>query len=283
MRGEASGARGTVRGGWRDAAGRLFRLLFFAPFVSCLGPAPGGATPVYTYEIAAAYPHDPTAFTQGLEYHDGALYEGTGRKGRSSVRRVTLETGEIEQIRELDDAYFGEGITILGDRIYQLTWRSRKGFIYDLASFELLGTFSYAGEGWGLTTDGVHLYMSDGTAKLRAIDPETFEVVREIEVREGDRRVQLLNELEWVNGEILANVYQTSYAVRIDPRSGQVTGWVQLADLLAPTERTANTDVLNGIAYDAEGDRLFVTGKNWPKVFEIRLEPTEETRSPVRR
>lgn len=262
---------------WRAAPGRLARLLLFAPFVSCLGPAPGGSTPVYTYEVVAEFPHDPTAFTQGLELGSGTLFESTGLKGKSTLRSVALETGEVEQIHHLPDEYFGEGVTVLGDRIYQVTWRNRKGLIYDRETLGLLTSFTYAGEGWGLTNDGAQLYLSDGTARLRVIDPETFEVVREIEVRDGNRRVQFLNELEWVRGEIYANVYQTNYIVRIDSKSGKALGWVHLADLLPASSRTPATDVLNGIAYDAAADRLFVTGKNWPTLFEIRLVPVAET------
>ena len=234
------------------------------------------AAPVSGYRIVAEYPHDPDAFTQGLSIHNGGLYEGTGLEGESTLRRVDLESGEVLQSRELDDEYFGEGIAVLNDRIYQLTWESGKGFVYDRETFELLGTFSYEGEGWGLTTDGERLIMSDGSNRLVFRDPETFAELGHIDVRDAGIPVSRLNELEYVEGEIWTNVWQTDRVARIDPASGLVTGWIDLSGLLSAEEREMHVvDVLNGIAYDAETGRVFVTGKLWPKLFEIELVPPE--------
>lgn len=232
--------------------------------------------PVSGYRIVAEYPHDPDAFTQGLSIHNGGLYEGTGLEGESTLRRVDLESGEVLQSRELDDEYFGEGIAVMNDRIYQLTWQSRTCFVYDQETFDLLGTFSYEGEGWGLTADGERLIMSDGTSRLVFRDPETFAELGQIDVRDAGIPVSRLNELEYVEGEIWANVWQTDRVARIDPTSGLVTGWIDLSGLLSPEERQTHTvDVLNGIAYDAETGRVFVTGKWWPKLFEIELVSSE--------
>ena len=229
--------------------------------------------PVYTYRIINTYPHDPGAFTQGLVYEDGVLFEGTGLYGQSSLRRVDLESGDVLQIYELPDKFFGEGITVFGDEIVQLTWKSGQGFVYDKASFELLRTFEYPTEGWGLTHDGEQLIMSDGTSVLHFIDPDTYEATVRIDVIESiiSSHVPLLNELEYVNGEIYANVWTEDRIARIDPATGQVVGWIDLTGLLGPEYRIERVDVLNGIAYDTEGGRLFVTGKWWPKLFEIEL------------
>jgi glutamine cyclotransferase len=228
--------------------------------------------PVYTFRVVHTYPHDRGAYTQGLVYHQGFLYEGTGLNGRSSLRRVDLESGEVLQFRSLDQAYFGEGIAIYQDRLYQLTWKSQLGFIYDWQTFEPLGTWDYDGEGWGLTHDGTHLIMSDGTSVLRFLDPDTLQVVRQVEVNAQSGPVVRLNELEYVQGEVYANIWQTNLIARIDPQSGAVVGWIDLSGLL-PAEDWAGADVLNGIAYDAASSRLFVTGKLWPKLFEIELVP----------
>jgi glutaminyl-peptide cyclotransferase len=216
------------------------------------------------------YPHDPQAFTQGLEYRGGVLYESTGLTGKSTVRKVSLESGSVLQEIHLPEAYFGEGITISQNRVIELTWQAGKGFIYDLERFQLLKTFNYPGEGWGLTHDGDRVYMSDGTAQIRVWDASTLEEKSRISVHDEDQPVAQLNELEWVRGEIYANVWQTDRIARIAPSDGHVTGWIDLANLLLPQERAA-ADVLNGIAYDAEHDRLFVTGKLWPKLFEIKV------------
>lgn len=230
--------------------------------------------PVDGYQIVQSFPHDPQAFTQGLSYHEGFLYEGTGLNGQSSIRKVKLETGEVLQIQRIDQQYFGEGIAIWQQSIVQLTWQSQIGFVYDLATFRRQRTFTYRGEGWGLTHDGKRLIMSDGQpdGTLRYIDPATMKEAGRLPVRDGDRPVAGLNELEFVKGEIFANVWQTERIARISPTTGQVTGWIDLRGLLSPRE-AANVDVLNGIAYDAGGDRLFVTGKLWPRVFEIRVIP----------
>ena len=229
-----------------------------------------GPAPVYGYQVVRSYPHDPQAFTQGLIYRNGFLYEGTGLNGRSGIRKVKLETGEVVGFRALAEQYFGEGITEFKGSIYELTWRAGIGFVYDASTFEPARTFSYSGEGWGLTHDGTNLIMSDGTAQLRFWDPATLKETRRITVRDGNRPVPELNELEFVKGEILANVWQTERIARISPADGRVTGWIDLSGLLTPAER-AGTDVLNGIAYDEKGDRLFVTGKLWPRLFEIKL------------
>jgi glutamine cyclotransferase len=224
----------------------------------------------WTYQVVNTYPHDREAFTQGLEYRNGFLYEGTGLHGRSSLRKVKLETGIVLQKLSLPPQFFGEGISVVGDRIVQLTWQSETGFVWGLQDFKLQRQFTYRGEGWGLTTDGRHLYFSDGTDEIRVLDSQTLAETRRIRVRENGRPLKDLNELEWVEGEILANVWQTDRIVKINPLTGRVTGSIDLTGILPAPER-AGTDVLNGIAYDAAGKRLFVTGKLWPKLFHIRL------------
>jgi glutaminyl-peptide cyclotransferase len=248
-------------------------LVLIAAACGCAcGPASqAGATPEYTYEIVHTYHHDPMAFTQGLLYLDGVLYEGTGLEDQSSIRKVKLETGEVLQKRDVPSQYFGEGIVVWKDRLLELTWKAEKGFIYDLASFQPKAEFTYPGEGWGLTTDGKRIIMSDGSAQIRFWDPEILKETGRITVTDDGKPVPELNELEWVKGEIFANVWQTERIARIDPKTGKVTGWINLHGLLTPADYTDLTDVLNGIAYDAKGDRLFVTGKRWPKLFEIKL------------
>ncbi|MBK7918654.1 MAG: glutaminyl-peptide cyclotransferase [Chloroflexi bacterium] len=216
-------------------------------------------------------PHDPNAFTQGLVFHRGVLYEGTGRNGYSSIRLTNLETGSVLQQRDLGAEYFGEGITIWQDRLIQLTWQSGVGFIYDLTTFAPLGSFSYPGEGWGLTHDDQRLIMSDGTDVIRFLDLESLAENGRIQVHDQNGPVMQLNELEYINGEIWANIWQTNTIARISPQTGQVVGWIDLTGLLNPADLTQPADVLNGIAYDANHDRLFVTGKWWPKLFEIKL------------
>jgi glutamine cyclotransferase len=230
------------------------------------------APALYTFEVVASYPHDAEAYTQGLQYVDGTLYEGTGLHGQSTLRRVDLESGTVEQQVALDDEYFGEGIYVLEDRIYQLTWQSRVAFLYDRESFELVGEFDYPTEGWGLTYDGQALIMSDGSATLFRRDPETFDEIGRISVTERGQPVNLLNELEFIDGKVWANIWLTDEIVIIDPANGHVTGRVNLAGILSP-EEAAGAEVLNGIAYDEENDRIFVTGKFWPKLFEIELVP----------
>ncbi len=231
--------------------------------------------PQYTYEIVNVFPHDPAAFTQGLLFDEGILYEGTGLYGRSTLRRVVLESGEVEQMTALPASFFGEGITIVGERIYQLTWREQTGFVYNKETFEVQQQFAYATEGWGLTFDGARLIMSDGSARLRFWDPETLAEIGTVDVYDATGPIARLNELEYIDGEVFANIWQTDRIARIDPTTGQVVGWIDLSGLLAPEDRTISTDVLNGIAYLPEGNRLFVTGKLWPKLFEIRLIPKE--------
>jgi glutaminyl-peptide cyclotransferase len=225
----------------------------------------------YGYRVVKTYPHDRTAFTQGLEYRDGFLYEGTGMAGRSSVRKVELATGRVIQKYDVPPPFFGEGITVLNRQILELTWQSQTGFIYDKSSFRLLRSFNYPGEGWGLTNDGKQIYMSDGTAQIRVWDPSTLKEIRRITVRDGAIPVTQLNELEWVKGEIYANVWQTDRIARISPADGKVLGWIDLTGILPKAERPGSDAVLNGIAYDAPNDRLFVTGKLWPRIFEIKL------------
>jgi glutamine cyclotransferase len=237
----------------------------------CSIPGDSDSIPVYTYRIINTYPHDPDAFTQGLVFEDGFLYEGTGLPGRSTLRRVELETGHVLQIRELPAEFFGEGITIYGDKVIQLTWQSHVGFVYDKHSFELLQDFTYSTEGWGITHDGTRLIMSDGTSTLHFLDPQTFEEIGQLEVFDDDGPVNKLNELEYVQGEIYANVWQTDQIARVAPGTGRVVGWIDLEGLLTADDLTEPVDVLNGIAYDADNDRLFVTGKLWPKLFEIEL------------
>ncbi|MBS1858707.1 MAG: glutaminyl-peptide cyclotransferase [Acidobacteria bacterium] len=249
---------------------RTFLLL--AAFAVCAcGSASPAAAPEYGYRIVHTYPHDPLAFTQGLVYHDGYLYEGTGLEEQSGIRKVKLETGEVLRRRAIPNQYFGEGIVIWKDRLLELTWKAEKGFLYDLLSFEPKGEFHYPGEGWGLTTDGRRIVMSDGTAQLRFWNPDSLQETGRITVTDEGRPIAELNELEWVKGEVYANVWQTDRIARIDPKTGSVTGWIDLKGLLPPQDYTELTDVLNGIAYDAKGDRLFVTGKRWPKLFEIKL------------
>lgn len=229
------------------------------------------SVPEYTYKIVKVFPHDPGAYTQGLVYKDGVFYEGTGLNGRSSLRKVRLESGEVLQRVDLPPEFFGEGIALLGGKIFQLTWKAGTGFVYDARDFHLLRKFSYPGEGWGLTTDGHLLYMSDGTPEIRVLNPETFREVRRIKVHDGASPVQELNELEFINGEIFANVWQADRIARISPHTGKVVGWIDLSGLLSPMYRRTPDAVLNGMAYDAQGKRLFVTGKLWPNVFEITL------------
>ncbi|MGH9855142.1 MAG: glutaminyl-peptide cyclotransferase, partial [Blastocatellia bacterium] len=225
----------------------------------------------YSYEVINTYPHDPGAFTQGLVFHQGLLYESTGLNGSSSLRRVELETGRVLKRVDVPSVFFAEGLALFNSRLYQLTWQNQQGFVYDLDSFNMVGGFRYAGEGWGLTHNGHSLIMSDGTSQIRFANPDTFEIQRTITVQDNRREINQLNELEYVKGEIYANIWQTDRVARIDPNSGRVTAWINLSGLLSPEDRARGVDVLNGIAYDEASDRLFVTGKFWPKLFEIRL------------
>ncbi len=229
-------------------------------------------TPKFGYTVVRSYPHDPKAFTQGLEYFQGFLYEGTGLKGRSGVRKIELETGKVVQEERLHPQYFGEGITITQGKLFQLTWQDRTGFVYDAKTLKLIRNFSYFGEGWGLAHDQAGLIMSDGTSTLRFLELTRFQERRRLKVTEGSTAIERLNELEWVRGEIWANVWETDYIVRISPKDGRVLGWINLKGLLgAPGVKLGPEAVLNGIAYDAQKDRIFVTGKLWPRLFEIQV------------
>ncbi len=225
----------------------------------------------YTYKLINKYPHDPDAFTQGLVYHDGILYEGTGLRGQSSIRIVDLETGKIHRIHNLSKEYFGEGITILNNQIIQVTWQSRIGFIYNKENLKILKTFEIPTEGWGLTNDGSNLILSDGTSKLYFIDPETLELIRSVEIFDRDEAVTEINELEYIDGLVYANIWKTDYIVLIEPLRGSVIGWIDLSELKSHIDDDVKIDVLNGIAYDEESKHLFVTGKYWPILFEIEL------------
>jgi len=227
----------------------------------------------YTYEIVNLFPHDQHAFTEGLVYDGGYLYESTGLYGQSTLRRVNLETGGVLQQHNLSSSYFGEGITIFGDEIIQLTWQSHIGFVYDKATFKLLQNFTYATEGWGLTNDGKNLIMSDGTSDLYILDPHTFQRIGQINVTDSGNPITSLNELEYINGFIYANVFLTNKIAIISPQTGLVRGWIYLTGIEKLKVQDPSDDVLNGIAYDAVQNRLFVTGKDWPQLFQIDLVP----------
>jgi glutamine cyclotransferase len=253
------------------AVAAIAALLLYAPAEA----APPTTPALVTARAVAEYPHDPAAFTQGLVIEDGVLYEGTGQYGQSSIRRVDLETGKVEQSHPLSALFFGEGIAILGGKLYELTWRNQVGFVFDAKSFAPLGNFRYTGEGWGLTDDGTHLILSDGTSTIRFLDPRTFEVVRSIDVRVGGRPLTQLNELEYIDGEIWANVWHDDHIVRISPDTGEVLALIDASSILPRSERGPE-DVLNGIAYDAATKKIYVTGKDWPKLFEIEIEPARK-------
>ncbi|MGA2525086.1 MAG: glutaminyl-peptide cyclotransferase [Smithellaceae bacterium] len=227
--------------------------------------------PISAIKVINIFPHDIDAFTQGLVYYKGYLYESTGLHGKSTLRKVDIKTGKIIKIIKLAHEYFGEGITILGNNIYQLTWLNKTGFVYDLVEFKKVRTFSYQGEGWGITTDGQYLFMSDGSSVISCIDPMTFAVVRKIIVHEGQQQIGSLNELEFIKGEIWANIFREDIIVRISPATGKVLGWVDLSLLYSLIPKNSRIDVLNGIAYDRNRDRIFVTGKLWPNIFEIKV------------
>jgi glutamine cyclotransferase len=231
------------------------------------------AVKLYTYKIVNTWPHDRSAFTEGLTYLNGTFLESTGLNGHSTLRRVDPTSGRVLQQVNLPAEIFGEGMTVLGDKVFQVSWRNQKGFIYRLGDFAPAGDFTYTGEGWGLTTDGQSLILSDGTNQIRFLDPLSFKVTRTIRVVTQNQPLPMLNELEWVKGELYANVWQTHFVARIDPVTGNVLGLVDFTGLLPPADYNSDTDVLNGIAYDPAGDRLFVTGKNWPKLFEVQLVP----------
>jgi glutaminyl-peptide cyclotransferase len=236
----------------------------------------GGSAPTYGVEVVNTWPHDTDAYTQGLVFQDGNLLESTGREGKSSLRRIELETARVLQKVIVPSPYFAEGITLLKGRIFQLTWQHQRGFIYDPSTFAKLGEFTYSGEGWGLTNDGDSLILSDGTNRLRFLDPVNFQLKKSIAVFDGRRAITNLNELEFVQSEVYANVWHTDRLARIDPQTGRVAGWIDLKGLLSRSEVSDEEAVLNGIAYDETRNRLFVTGKLWPKLFEIRLVQNRE-------
>ena len=238
--------------------------------VAC-GPGASAEGETWVPEVVARYPHDPNAFTQGLLVHGGKFYESTGQYGGSSVRRVQIETGRVEQRRDVDARYFGEGLEVVGNRLFQLTWKERTAFVYDLDDFSEVGRFEYDGEGWGLTYDGEHLIMSDGTTMLRFLDPADFSVERTVTVTDDGRPLDRLNELEYIDGEVWANIWYEDRIARIDPDDGRIVGWVDLSALYPAAARPAEA-VVNGIAWDPESDRIFVTGKLWPAIFEIRFD-----------
>lgn len=257
----------------RPLAGFLgvFLLLLFIHGCLFYPNAESESIPIFQYEIVNHFPHDPNAFTQGLVWKDGFLYEGTGLYGQSSLRKVDLETGVPLEQYDLSDNFFGEGITIFQDRIYQLTWRENIGFIYDLKTFQLLETFSYPYEGWGITHNHEQLIISDGTSILHFLDPFTLEEVKQIEVFENQTAINFMNELEYVQDKIYANIWQTDRIAIIEPETGKITSWLDLSGILDTANLVQKIDVLNGIAYEPEKDRLFVTGKLWPKIFQIKI------------
>ena len=248
-----------------------------ALLLAALLPLAAGAVaaiPTYDFKVVRSYPHDAQAFTEGLLYRDGFLYESTGLNGKSSIRKVSLETGKVLQSKDIPPQYFGEGLTVWGDTLVGLTWQTQTGFVFDLKTFELRSQFVYPGEGWGLTQNGKELIMSDGTSTLRFLDPKTFLEVRRVKVSAEGIAVDQINELEVVGDEVYANLWHTSTIARIDPASGKIVGWIDLGRLYPDAGKGPNNEnVLNGIAWDAEKKRLFVTGKLWPKIYEIKLVP----------
>lgn len=257
---------------------RLAAALLFSLAACAEAPAPrqqqaADAVPVQGYRIVATFPHDPGAFTQGLLWRDGRLYESTGLIGESAIREVELATGRVLRRADIPPGLFGEGLVDWGDELVSITWQDGIGFRWDRATFRRTGEWRYAHEGWGLARDERHIVMSDGTPILRFLDPATMREVRRVTVTAAGRPVARLNELEYVDGEIFANVWQTSRIVRIDPATGRVTGWIELGPLVRENGGGGEDNVLNGIAWDAAGRRLFVTGKNWPRLYQIELVP----------
>jgi glutaminyl-peptide cyclotransferase len=228
-------------------------------------------TPIYTINIVNAFPHNSEAFTQGLIYWNGYLYESTGLYKQSTLRKLNIKSGKAIKKIELPDEYFGEGIAIIGGKIFQLTWKNETCFVYDLATFKQTRKFNYFGEGWGLTTDGKKLMMSNGSSEITFLDPKSFAIIRKILVHDVNRPVINLNELEYIKGEIWANIFMEDVIVRINPETGEVLGWIDLSRLYSKILKKTKMDVLNGIAYDSKNDRIFVTGKYWPKIFEIKV------------
>lgn len=245
----------------------------FLPGRSQLSPFMQSKAPVASIVVKNTYPHDTEAFTQGLLFHQGFFYESTGLLGKSTLARKDMKTGKVLQEVKLPREFFGEGIVLLKDKIYQLTWQNEAVLIYDARSLREIKRMKYTGEGWGLASDGKYLLMSNGSSTITFRDPKSFKTVREIQVRDGDNPVERLNELEFIKGEIWANVYMEDVIVRISPKNGRVTGWIDLSELRSYLARSARVDVINGIAYDGEANRIFLTGKYWPKIFEIQINP----------
>jgi glutamine cyclotransferase len=261
----------------RRSIPRTLAVLALAALGACKGkegenqPPASPPAPIVGVQQVASFPHDTTSFTEGFLYHGGAFYESTGRNGESLMRKVDPASGRVLKQAKLDSTYFGEGLTLLGGRLYQLTWQTHVGFVYDTVTFKQLATFPIESEGWGMTTDGTSLIMSDGTSTIRFVDPQKFSTTRTIDVQDASSFVVNVNELEWIKGEIWANVWKTNRIARVDPATGRVKQWLDLDGLLPPGSVTSQEAVLNGIAYDAEHDRVFVTGKLWPKIFQIRV------------
>ena len=247
----------------------LFLCLFYNS--ACSSENSSSVNIVREVVVINTYPHDKEAFTQGLAFSNGSLYESTGLHGKSSLRKVNLKTGEVEKIHKLSDHLFGEGITILDKKIYQLTWRSKTGIIYELESFKVLGFFDYPFEGWGITNDKKNLIISNGSPNIFYYDPESFEQIRKIKVTDRGEPVSLINELEYIDGKIYANIWRSNKIISIDPDNGKVIDWYDLSDLRKQVQGKNKIDVLNGIAFDSENGRIYVTGKLWPKLFEIKL------------
>jgi len=251
----------------------LAGIALLASFVATMPTDAQTKTPRFSFKVVKAFPHDPTAFTQGLVFADGIFYESTGLRGYSTLRKVAPDTGAVIQQVPVESRYFAEGLALVGNELLQLTWEERVGFVYDKATLKRLRTFTYPTEGWGLASDGKSLVMSDGSSHLFFLDPKTQKPVRDLPVVDGSRPVERLNELEFVRGELWANVWQTDRIARINPVTGFVTGWIDLGGLLRLEARGPEGDVLNGIAWDKAGDRVFVTGKKWPWLFQIEIVP----------
>ena len=245
-------------------------LLVLQGVLGCM-PIGKATTPVWNARVVATYPHDPGAYTQGLVIENGQMFEGTGKYGSSTLREVDLKTGKVIRSLSLDEQYFGEGIAILNGNIFQLTWKNNFCFVYDLNSFQYKEYFRYPFEGWGLTSNGNELILSDGSSELRFIDPNSFKEVRRISVKDGSERIKNLNELEYISGEIWANIWYEDRIARVSPETGKLLGWIDLSGLYPKSQREDRDQVLNGIAQDSHTKKLYVTGKNWPKLFEIEI------------
>ena len=252
----------------------IIKTLFLLSLLPATGALAAPAIPTYDFKVVRSYPHDPQAFTQGLLYRDGFLYESTGLNGKSSIRKVNLETGKVLQSKDIPPQYFGEGLTVWKDTLVGITWQTQTGFVFDLATFDLRNQFAYPGEGWGLAQNGKELVLSDGSATLRFLDPKTFLEVRRVKVTADGIAVNQINELEVVGDEIFANIWHTNTIARIDQNTGKIVGWIDLGKLYPDAGKgPTGENVLNGIAWDADKKRLFVTGKLWPKLYEIKLVP----------